>query len=124
MRGDSARGGRLDPKRAWLWALVGRTRRPRIGTARALGFDATEKHTTMPGALRLRGGKWEMEVLPQRGGGIKSLRLAGVRLLDQGIGVDLPTAEGFVEGGAFGWDEMVPTVEPATWNGIALPDHC
>src|SRR6266699_867314 len=38
---------------------------------------------------------------------------------DLGIGVDQPTAEGFVNGGAWGWDEMVPTVE-ATGS---LPDH-
>ncbi len=60
-----------------------------------------------------------MEVRPERGGRITSLRLRGEELLDQGIGVDQPTAEGFVEGGAWGWDEMVPTVE-ATGT---LPDH-
>ena len=60
-----------------------------------------------------------MEVRPDRGGRITSLRLEGDELLDQGIGIDQPTAEGFVEGGAFGWDEMVPNLEP---NGV-LPDH-
>jgi galactose mutarotase-like enzyme len=60
-----------------------------------------------------------MDVRPERGGRITSLRLRGEELLDQGIGVDQPTAEGFVEGGAWGWDEMVPTVE-ATGS---LPDH-
>lgn len=39
--------------------------------------------------------------------------------MDQGIGVDQPTADGFVEGGAFGWDEMVPNLEPSG----DLPDH-
>lgn len=39
--------------------------------------------------------------------------------MDQGIGVDQPTANGFVEGGAFGWDEMVPNLEPTD----RLPDH-
>lgn len=77
----------------------------------------------MPGALWLRAGSWEMEILPERGGRIRSLSLAGFELLDQGIGVDNRAADGFVEGGAWGWDEMVPTVEPAIWNGIALPDH-
>ena len=48
-----------------------------------------------------------------------SLRLDGDELLDQGIGVDQPTAKGFVEGGAFGWDEMVPNLEPTE----RLPDH-
>ncbi len=60
-----------------------------------------------------------MDVRPERGGRITSLRLRGEELLDQGIGVDQPTAEGFVEGGAWGWDEMVPTVEA---TGL-LPDH-
>lgn len=56
---------------------------------------------------------------PERGGRITSLRLDGQELLDQGIGVDQPTAEGFVEGGAFGWDEMVPNLDPTA----TLPDH-
>jgi len=47
------------------------------------------------------------------------VRLSGVELLDQGIGVDEPAAEGFVQGGAWGWDEMVPNLEP----GRGLPDH-
>jgi len=58
-------------------------------------------------------------VRPERGGRITSLRLDGEELLDQGIGVDQPTANGFVEGGAWGWDEMVPNVEPTE----TLPDH-
>jgi galactose mutarotase-like enzyme len=69
--------------------------------------------------IRLRSHDWELEVRPERGGRITSLRLDGNELLDQGIGVDQPTAAGFVEGGAWGWDEMVPTVE-ATGS---LPDH-
>ena len=60
-----------------------------------------------------------MEIRPERGGRITSLRLDREELLDQGIGVDQPTAEGFVEGGAFGWDEMVPNLEPTD----TLPDH-
>ena len=60
-----------------------------------------------------------MEIRPERGGRITSLRLDGDELLDQGIGVDQPTAEGFVEAGAFGWDEMVPNLEPTA----LLPDH-
>ena len=60
-----------------------------------------------------------MLVRPERGGRITSLRLDGEELLDQGIGVDQPTAKGFVEGGAFGWDEMVPNLEPTP----SLPDH-
>ena len=56
---------------------------------------------------------------PERGGRITSLRLRGEELLDQGIGVDDPSAPGFVEGGAWGWDEMVPTVDATD----SLPDH-
>jgi len=68
-------------------------------------------------------------VSPERGGRVTSLRLGGVELLDQGIGVDEPAAEGFVAAGAWGWDEMVPNVDPATypgtgpWGGTPLPDH-
>jgi galactose mutarotase-like enzyme len=60
-----------------------------------------------------------MDIRPERGGRITSLCLRGEELLDQGIGVDQPTAERFVDAGAWGWDEMVPTVE-ATGS---LPDH-
>jgi galactose mutarotase-like enzyme len=67
----------------------------------------------------LREARWEIEILPERGGRVRSLRLDGVELLDQGIGVDNPQAEDFVEGGAFGWDEMVPTVDRTD----TLPDH-
>ena len=70
-------------------------------------------------AIRLSAKRWEMEIRPERGGRITSLRLDGDELLDQGIGVDQPTADGFVEGGAFGWDEMVPNLEPTE----TLPDH-
>jgi hypothetical protein len=45
--------------------------------------------------------------------------LDGEELLEQGIGIDDPGASGFVEGGAFGWDEMVPTVDATD----SLPDH-
>src|SRR5260370_41003121 len=69
--------------------------------------------------VRLGANRWEMVIRPERGGRITSLRLDGEELLDQGIGVDQPTAYGFVEGGAFGWDEMVPNLEPTE----TLPDH-
>src|SRR5437868_6521036 len=69
--------------------------------------------------MRLTARRWAMEIRPQRGGRITSLRLDGDELLDQGIGVDQPTEEGFVAAGAFGWDEMVPNVEPTD----TLPDH-
>ena len=69
--------------------------------------------------MRIAGGRWELEVRPERGGRIVSLRLDGEELLDQGIGVDQRTASGFVEGGAFGWDEMVPNLEPTD----VLLDH-
>jgi len=63
--------------------------------------------------------RWELKIRPDRGGRIVSLRLDGEEVLDQGIGVDQPTAKGFVEGGAFGWDEMVPNVDATD----TLPDH-
>ena len=69
--------------------------------------------------MRLASGRWEIHVRPERGGRIISLRLDGEELLDQGIGVDQPTAKSFVEGGAWGWDEMVPNLEPTG----ELPDH-
>jgi hypothetical protein len=67
----------------------------------------------------LRGGPWEIEIRPERGGRITSLRLRGEELLEQGIGVDDPRAADFVAGGAQGWDEMVPNLEAVG----ALPDH-
>jgi galactose mutarotase-like enzyme len=69
--------------------------------------------------MRMAAKRWALEARPERGGRVTSLRLDGEELLDQGIGVDQPTANGFVEGGAFGWDEMVPNLEPTE----ALPDH-
>jgi galactose mutarotase-like enzyme len=74
---------------------------------------------TSMSVVRLSAKRWDMEIRPERGGRITSLRLDGEELLDQGIGVDQPTASGFVEGGAFGWDEMVPNLEPTA----TLPDH-
>ena len=74
---------------------------------------------TIATPVRLRSKRWELESRPERGGRITSLRLDGEELLDQGIGVDQPTAKGFVEGGAWGWDEMVPNVEETD----TLPDH-
>ena len=79
--------------------------------------------------MKLLGGPWRLSVNPKRGGRITSLRLDGVELLDQGIGVDDPSALGFVAAGAWGWDEMVPTVDPhpyptgSAWAGLGLPDH-
>jgi galactose mutarotase-like enzyme len=69
--------------------------------------------------LLLRSPSWELEVLPERGGRITSLRLGGEELLDQGIGIDDPSAADFVAGGAQGWDEMVPNLEAVG----SLPDH-
>ena len=79
--------------------------------------------------VKLLGGPWELEVWPDRGGRIVSLRLGGDELLDQGIGVDVPEEAGFVAAGVRGWDEMVPTIDrapypgPGQWEGIDLPDH-
>jgi galactose mutarotase-like enzyme len=75
--------------------------------------------TTIAEIVRIGSTRWDLEVRPERGGRITSLRLDGEELLDQGIGVDQPTAKGFVEGGAWGWDEMVPNVEETD----TLPDH-
>ncbi len=69
--------------------------------------------------MLLNSPSWELEVRPERGGRIASLRLRGEELLDQGIGVDDPSVSDFVAGGAQGWDEMVPNVEAV---GL-LPDH-
>jgi hypothetical protein len=60
-----------------------------------------------------------MEIAPERGGRITSLRLRGEELLEQGIGVDDPAAPDFVASGAQGWDEMVPNLEAIG----SLPDH-
>jgi len=69
--------------------------------------------------MKMASRRWALEIRPERGGRIVSLGLDGEELLDQGIGVDQPTANGFVEGGAFGWDEMVPTLDATD----TLPDH-
>lgn len=92
-------------------------------------LDFTSLDTTIRAVVRLHGGPWEVEVRPQRGGRITSIRLDGAELLDQGIGVDDPTATGFVEAGAAGWDEMVPNIDvapypgPGLYEGLELPDH-
>src|SRR3989441_3731075 len=78
-----------------------------------------DRAATIAAPMRLRSARWDLEVRPERGGRITSLRLEGEELLDQGIGVDQPSAKGFVEGGAWGWDEMVPNVNETD----ALPDH-
>src|SRR5712691_9899243 len=89
----------------------------------------TPLDTTIRGAVKMRGGVWEMDIQPERGGRIISLRLAGEELLDQGIGVDDPSQAGFVAAGARGWDEMVPCVDasrypgPGSFEGVELPDH-
>ncbi len=89
----------------------------------------TPPDTTIQGAVKLLGGVWEMEIQPERGGRIISLRLAGEELLDQGIGVDDPSQAGFVAAGVRGWDEMVPCVDasrypdPGPFEGVELPDH-
>ena len=92
-------------------------------------LDLTLLDTTIRHVVTLRGDPWELEVLPERGGRITSIRLRGEELLDQGIGVDDPTATGFVDAGAAGWDEMVPNIDvapypgPGPYEGLQLPDH-
>src|SRR2546428_3148847 len=79
--------------------------------------DLTFLDTTIRGGMRLRGGPWEMEVWPERGGRITSLRLAGEELLEQGIGVDDQFAQGVVARGAWGWGEEAPHLEAAPHPG-------
>lgn len=102
---------------AWVEAPGEQAARRQALSASAANLIPQEP--TIHGGVRLRGGPWEVEVRPGRGGRIASLRLDGEELLDQGIGVDAPGAAGFVEAGAWGWDEMVPNVEPTA----SLPDH-
>ena len=91
--------------------------------------DLTSPDTTIRGVVRLQGGPWEVEIRPERGGRITSIRLRADELLDQGIGVNDPTATGFVAAGAAGWDEMVPNIDvsrypgPGPYEGVELPDH-
>lgn len=113
-----------------MWEAVPDEQAARTQSATApvtRGFTVLD--TTIRRGVRLLGGPWELEIRPERGGRITSLRLAGEELLDQGMGVDDPSAERFVAAGAWGWDEMVPNVEAArypgsgTFAGIELPDH-
>src|SRR5260370_23673206 len=66
-----------------------------------------------------RGGGWGMEVMRARGGRITSLRLDGEERREQGVGIVDREGSGCGAGGAFGWDEMVATVDATD----ALPDH-
>jgi hypothetical protein len=52
---------------------------------------ALSARATIRAVLRLAAGRWELAVIPERGGRVASLRLDGEELLDQGIGVDQPT---------------------------------
>jgi hypothetical protein len=112
----------------WVAAPGEQARRTQSAAALARR-DLTSLDTTIRGAVRLLGGPWELHIRPERGGRITSLRLAGEELLDQGIGVDDPSADGFVAAGAWGWDEMVPNVDaarypgPGPFEGVELPDH-
>lgn len=113
-----------------MWeALLGKQAERMQSATAPLKRDLTLLDTTIRGAVQLLGGPWEMEIQPEHGGRIISLRLAGEELLDQGIGVDDPSAAGFVAAGARGWDEMVPCVDasrypgPGPFEGVELPDH-
>src|SRR5713101_6011012 len=113
-----------------LRIVVSRRVRPLpSAAAAALGRGLTLLDTTIRSAVKMRGGVWEIEIQPEHGGRIISLRLAGEELLDQGIGVDDPSQAGFVAAGARGWDEMVPCVDasrypgPGSFEGVELPDH-
>src|SRR5260370_32237972 len=112
----------------WV-ALFGEQADTRQSAAATLSRGLTPLDTTIRGTVKMRGGVWEMEIQPEHGGRIVSLRLAGEDLLDQGIGVDDPSQAGFVAAGARGWDEMVPCVDasrypgPGSFAGVELPDH-
>src|SRR5260370_613143 len=128
--GEAAGREWLDGKGLGRWAALAGPQAESVARASAnTRLDFTRLDTTILGGMRLRGGVWEMEIQPLRGGRIISLRLGGDELLDQGIGVDDPNALGFVAAGARGWDEMVPTVDAARYpgtgpyEGVELPDH-
>ena len=109
--------GGLWPGRACAAACCEHAARRHASAPRATNLMWLEP--TIRAAVRLQGGPWEVEIRPERGGRVTSLRLVGQELLDQGIGVDDPSAAGFVAAGAWGCDEMVPIVEPTD----ALSDH-
>src|ERR1700694_3552163 len=92
-------------------------RMPRGGTPTVPGLWTSPERTLRSEPVNLLKGPWELAIRPERGGRITSLRLGGDELLDQGIGVDDPAAEGFVESGAWGWDEMLPNVDASTYPG-------
>ncbi len=112
----------------WV-AVLGEQAESRQSASAPFRRVLTLPDTTIRGDVKLLGGPWEMEIQPEHGGRIISLRLAGEELLDQGIGVDDPSAVGFVAAGARGWDEMVPCVDaslypgPGPFEGVELPDH-
>ncbi len=91
-----------------LVAQAARRQAPSARAAILILYQPTIDGLVLP--VRLSGGAWELAVRPERGGRITSLRLRGEELLEQGIGTDDPGVHGFVEGGAWGWDEMVPNV--------------
>src|SRR4029077_14196374 len=95
---------------------------PRAGPRRPSGFVASQRLYD-PSLLRLLRGSWELEILPERGGRVRSLRMDGAERRDRGTALADRTPAGFVEGGAQGWDELVPTVDAASWRGVELPDH-
>src|SRR5260370_19643816 len=128
--GEAAGREWLDGKGLGRWAALAGPQAESVARASAnTRLDFTPLDTTILGGMRLRGGVWEMEIQPERGGRINSLRLGGEEVLDQGIGGGEPTALGFVGAGARGWDEMVPTVDAARdpgtgpYEAVALPDH-
>lgn len=102
---------------AWAEGFAEHAARTKAHSASATNLMYDEP--TKQGPVKLQRDPWEIVIRPERGGRITSLRLRGEELLEQGIGVDVPTAEGFVEAGAWGWDEMVPNLEATD----SLPDH-
>src|SRR5260370_34046201 len=80
----------------------------RESTPARRGF--TPPDTTIRGGVRLQGGVWEMDIQPEHGGRIISVRLAGEALLGQGVCADAPPAVGVVAARAAGGDRVLPGV--------------
>ncbi|MGH9135583.1 MAG: hypothetical protein ACRD0G_00875 [Acidimicrobiales bacterium] len=79
----------------------------------------------MTGAITVRSGSAQAIVEPSFGGRITSLRLAGREWLQQAAVPLVPAHpfDDFVRPDIGGWDEMLPTCVPVTFDGVGLPDH-
>jgi galactose mutarotase-like enzyme len=79
--------------------------------------------------VRLSADDATLVIVPSRGGKLASLEFSGSEWLLQPAPVPPPPAAGspFVDAGLWGWDEMLPTIDPCTIavDGAqrSLPDH-